>query len=197
MLPSLGLLPIGAGAGAGAGAGHSTSQRVMDASDTWRQRVLGEVQDDDNVPESWEAHADLVDGALVNVYASTLGLDERSVQVEDVQEIVHDATGHGTTDLAQLVNAISKTDGGHTLGWWAFGRRLKQLVPSVQTMWVIGGLYSFYLLAEQFKAGPEPEPAPWWEAAGDSRNPYAFAGAYKGEQVSRARQHARTRQPKM
>ena len=151
--------------------------------------ALADWQHDDDVPTNWEDHADdLADGALVNVFANTHGVDEAAVPVTAVQTMVHDTTGQSTTALAHVVNAISDTDGGTTLGWWAFGRRLKQAVPSlavVGTMWIVGAMYSYYLLKEEAEQAEQQYQALWWAAVTDSRNPSNFGRPYAGHNVAR------------
>ena len=182
---------------------------VMDEAERWRRKQLQRMRQRDRdirrgtrdkgdyrikhrldpVPTmNWDplVYEVLADGALVNVFASTHGLPERVVPVEDVHTIVRNTTGQSSTDLTHAVNAISNTDGGTTLGWWAFGRRLRQAVPSlavVGAMWIVGGLYNYYLLKEE--AEQQHQETWWGSGASDGRNPYDFASAYASHNVAR------------
>ena len=146
-------------------------QHVMDEAERWRRKQLERMnrrraagtdrlrgyrtthRTDPIPPVPWEEGVEvLADGALVNVLASTLDVPEAGVSVETVRSAVRDATGESSAELARKVVAISDTDGGTTLGWWAFGRRLRQAVPALAVVgvgWIVGALYNAYLLKEE------------------------------------------------
>ena len=142
---------------------------IMDEAERWRQEQLRRMRrraaaatdprqyrtmhrTDPIPPVQWEEGMEvLADGSLVNVFASTHGIPENTVAVKDVRSAVSDATGRSSMELARVVNDISDTDGG-TLGWYAFGNRLRSAVPALGTagvMWIVGALYSYYLLKEE------------------------------------------------
>ena len=170
--------------------------------------ALVDWQHDDDVPTNWEDHADeLADGALVNVFANTHGVDEAAVPVNAVQTIVHDTTGQSTTYLARAVDAISNTYRGTTLDWSTFRALLEEAVdaslghpmmyvravasaPRQATLglavWIVGAMYSYYLLKEEAAEEAERQyQSAWWAAATDSRNPSNFGTPYAGHNVAR------------
>lgn len=143
-------------------------QHVMDEAERWRRKQLERMRRRDArggyrppthrtspiPPVQWEDV--LADGALVNVLASTLDVPEANVPVATVRSAVRDATGQSSAELARTVRTISDTDGGTTLGWWGFGRRIREAAPSlavVGTAWIVGALYNLYLLKEEAERG--------------------------------------------
>ena len=146
-------------------------QHVMDEAERWRRTQLermrwrdlrGRYQPPTHrtspiPPVQWAEGVEvLADGALVNVLASTLDVPEADVSVDTVRNAVRDATGQSSAELARAAATISDTDGGTTLGWWGFGRRLRQAVPAlsvVGTTWIVGALYNLYLLKEEAERG--------------------------------------------
>ncbi len=142
-------------------------QHIMDEAEVWRRKELermerrraaGKYQPPTHrtspiPPVPWENGVEvLVDGALVNVLASTLELPEAVVPVERVRAEVRAATGESSATLAHKVSTISSTDRGRTLGWWDFRRRLCKAVPALAVVgagWIVGALYSVYMLKKE------------------------------------------------
>ena len=147
-------------------------QHVMDEAELWRRKQLERMnrrrvsgverlpgyrtthRTDPIPPVQWEEAMEVyADGALVNVLASTLNVPEASVSVDAVRVAARNATGQSSAELAQTVTAISNTDGGTTLGWWAFVKRMREAVPALRfksgVMWLIGAMYTLYLLKEE------------------------------------------------
>jgi len=142
-------------------------EHIMDEAERWRRKQLERMHrrrasGTDRLPThrtspippvAWEEGVEvLADGALVNVLASTLNVPEASVPVASARAAARDATGRSSAELAQAVTAISNTDGGATLGWWAFVARIRRAVPGLRTtgvMWLIGALYALYRLKEE------------------------------------------------
>ena len=142
-------------------------QHIMDEAERWRREQLERMRRRDASgtyrppthrtspipPVPWREGVEvLADGALVNVLASTLDVPEASVPVASARAAAREATGRSSAELAQAVATISDTDGGTTLGWWAFVARIRRAVPALKTtgvMWLIGALYALYRLKEE------------------------------------------------
>ena len=164
-------------------------QHVMDEAERWRHKQLERMnrrrssgvdrlpgyrtthRTDPIPPVQWEKGMEVyADGALVNVRASILNVPEASVSVGAVRQAAHDATEQSVAELAQTVTDISNTDGGTTLGWWAFVERMRRAVPALRSkrnvMWLIGAMYSLYLLKEEAERGQPAPRADWadWNA---------------------------------
>lgn len=158
---------------------RGNSQHIMDEAERWRRKQLERMSRRDATgsyrppthstspipPVQWdEAIEVLADGALVNVVASTLNVPEAKVPLEAVRDAVRDATGQSSTELARVVHKISDTDGGTTLGWWDFGRRLRQAAPALAVIgsaWIVGALYNLYMLKEEAERGNEEQWMQW------------------------------------
>tara|TARA_B100001057_G_scaffold448474_1_gene488836 strand:+ start:6334 stop:7038 length:705 start_codon:yes stop_codon:yes gene_type:complete len=159
-------------------------QHVMDEAERWRRKQLQRMNRRraagthrattfhmSSIPSvTWQEGVEvLADGALVNVLASTLNVPEADVPAEVARSAVRDATGQSSAELARTVSAISDTDGGRTLGWWGFGRRLREAAPAlavVGTSWIVGALYNLYLLKEEAERSGSSDLAQWqdWNA---------------------------------
>ena len=159
-------------------------QHVMDEAELWRRKQLERMnrrrvsgverlpgyrtthRTDPIPPVQWEEAMEVyADGALVNVLASTLNVPEASVSVDAVRVAARNATGQSSAELAQTVTAISNTDGGTTLGWWAFVKRMREAVPALRfksgVRWLIGAMYTLYLLKEEAER-EQPAPGANW-----------------------------------
>jgi hypothetical protein len=152
-------------------------QHIMDEAERWRhaqlermqsRRAEGKYQPPTHrtspiPPVPWENGVEvLADGALVNVLASTLEVPEAAVSVKCVRAAVRAATGQSSATLARAVSTISSTDGDGTLDWWGFRSRLRAAVPALAVVgasWIVGALYSLYLLKEEVQAEAQAQAA--------------------------------------
>ena len=172
------------------------TQHVMDEAERWRRKQLERMnrrrssgvdrlrgyrtthRTDPIPPVQWEEGMEVyADGALVNVLASTLNVPEASVDGDAVRKAARAVTGQSSAELAQAVTDISNADGGTTLGWWAFVKRMRQAVPELRfksgVMWLIGAMYTLYLLkeeAEQEQSAPQADWADWNAITGSVRD---------------------------
>lgn len=144
-------------------------QHIMDEAERWRRaqlermerrRAAGKYQPPTHrtspiPPVPWENGVEVrADGALVKVLASTLKVPEAAVPVQSMRAAVRAATGESSATLVREVSTISSTDGGTTLGWWAFRSRLGRAVPALAVVgaganWIVGALYSLYMLKKE------------------------------------------------
>lgn len=184
---------------------HSNPQHVIDEAERWRQKELGRMQRRSNAgedrvrgyrtthrtdpipPVPWNEGVEvLADGSLVNVLASTLEMPEADVPVQVARLAVRDATGRSSAELARVVTTISDTDGGTTLGRWAFGHRLRQAVPALTTAigvsWIVGALYNVYLLKEEVEMSYQAQWLDWNAVTGDA---YACVSVARSRNATR------------
>lgn len=182
---------------------------IMDSAEVWRLKMVERLQKRiaDKVDPRWiggmhrmtpippvpwengrevfdDGRIEVLDDALVNVYASTNQLAEAEVPVADVHAAMR-LLKTSSADLARVVTDISNTDNGDVLDWWPFVRKLRAAVPGLAllgAMWVVGAAYNYYLLKEQLEAE-----VPWWEAGPHLTIYGTFTSSYDKPRAVRAR----------